>query len=160
MGGNATGYAMQRLTCSPSSIPLGTTVRVVLADMGMNRMMGGVAPIGSRMHLSAAPSQVSAGDVTFVAENRGWRTHELLILPLAPGRSAGGRTAGPDGRVSEAGSVGEASASCRPGPGTGIESGSVGWFTVRLKPGRYELLCNLPNHYADGMSGDITVTVS
>jgi len=29
---------------------------------------------------------------------------------------------------------------------------------VTLPPGRYELICNLPNHYADGMYQELVVT--
>jgi len=29
---------------------------------------------------------------------------------------------------------------------------------VTLKPGRYELICNLANHYAAGMYQDLVVT--
>jgi len=47
--------------------------------------------------------------------------------------------------------TGEVSASCGADAGEGITSGSAGWTTLRLPPGRYELVCNLPNHYAAGM---------
>jgi uncharacterized cupredoxin-like copper-binding protein len=30
--------------------------------------------------------------------------------------------------------------------------------TLDLKPGRYELLCNLPHHYAGGMYTELDVT--
>ena len=121
-------------------------------------MTGGTAPLGARMMLRAVPARVSAGPVSLVATNMGWRTHELVILPLAAGASAGQRVAGSDGKVAESGSLGEASTSCGAGAGDGITSGSVGWTTVTLAPGRYELLCNLPNHYADGMHQEIVVT--
>jgi Sulfocyanin (SoxE) domain len=29
---------------------------------------------------------------------------------------------------------------------------------VTLHPGRYELICNLPNHYADGMYAQLVVS--
>lgn len=58
---------------------------------------------------------------------------------------------GADGKIGEAGSLGEASASCRGGSGEGIRAGTVGWTTLTLAPGRYELVCNLRNHYANGM---------
>lgn len=144
------GYHLSRLTCAaPSSLP-GTTVHVMLGDMGMTRMMGGVAPMGSHMMLRATPARVPAGQTSFVVGNMGWRTHEMVVLPLKPGQAAGERVPA-DGRVDETGSLGEASASCAAGSGEGIKAGTVGWVTLNLAPGRYELVCNLRNHYASGM---------
>lgn len=156
MGGDQ-GYHYSRLSCSPSAALPGATVRVVLADMGMTRMMGGDAPMGARMMLDVAPTSVPAGSVTFVASNVGWRTHELVVMPLAGQSTAGQRVPGPDGRIAEEGSVGEASASCAAGSGEGITSGAVGWVTRTLAPGRYELVCNLKNHYANGMYEELDV---
>jgi uncharacterized cupredoxin-like copper-binding protein len=148
MGSTPPGY---RLSCTaPSSLP-GTTVQVMLGDMGMTRMMGGVAPVGAHMMLRALPASVPSGKVSFVVSNMGRRTHEMVVLPLPPGQAAGQRTPGPDGRVAETGSLGEVSASCAAGSGEGIKPGTVGWVTVMLPEGRYELVCNLRNHYADGM---------
>lgn len=156
MGGS--GYHYSGLTCSaPKSLP-GAVVNVTLADMGITQMMSGTAPLGSHMMLRATPATATAGLVSIVASNMGWRTHELVILPLAAGASAGHRVAGSDGKVAETGSLGEASASCASGTGDGVTAGSVGWRTVTLTPGRYELLCNLPNHYADGMWQQLIVT--
>ena len=156
MGGSADTNS--RPSCSvPPSLP-GRTVQVTLVDMGMNRMMGGTAPQGARMALRATPMTVAAGPVSLVGSNRGWRTHELVILPLAEGASAGQRVVGTDGKVAEDGSLGEASKSCAKGTGDGIESSAVGWITLTLPHGRYELICNLTNHYADGMHQELTVT--
>jgi uncharacterized cupredoxin-like copper-binding protein len=130
---------------------------VLLADMGMNQMMGGTAPLGARMMLRALPATVTAGRVTMLAQNMGWRTHELLVLPLADGASAGQRRPGADGTVDESASLGEASASCAGGEGDGIAAGTVGWVTLDLPPGRYEFACNLPNHYVDGMYQELDV---
>ncbi|MCW2620953.1 MAG: hypothetical protein JWL64_555 [Frankiales bacterium] len=128
----------------------------------MTRTMSGSAPVGAHMMLRATPAGVPAGTVSLVASNLGWRTHELVILPLGPGAGptagAGHRPPGPDGRVGEAGSVGEASSGCAAGTGDGIASGQVGWMTVTLAPGRYELVCNEPNHYAGGMYQELLVT--
>jgi uncharacterized cupredoxin-like copper-binding protein len=157
MGGDST-YHYSRLTCSaPASLP-GSPITVMLGDMGVTQMMGGTAPLGVRMMLRAVLASVPAGQVSLVAENMGWRTHELVILPLADGATAGQRVPGADGKVDETGSLGEASTPCGAGAGHGIMSGSVGWTTVTLAPGRYELVCNLPNHYADGMNQEIVVT--
>jgi uncharacterized cupredoxin-like copper-binding protein len=150
MGGNQ-GYRDSSLTCAaPNNLP-GSTVRVRLADMGMSSMMGGDAPMGARMRLQATPATVAAGTVSLVAENVGWRTHEVVVLPLRDGTAAGQRVPSTDGKIDETGSLGEVSSSCAAGSGEGITSGSVGWTTLTLAPGQYELVCNLRNHYADGM---------
>lgn len=157
MGGVPLGCTMRNLTCTGPTALRGSTVRVFLGDMGMTRMMGGVAPLGGHMMLRATPDQVPAGQVTFLVANMGWRTHEMVVLPLAAGQVDGQRQPGKDGRVSETGSLGEASATCAQGAGDGIQSGSMGWVTLHLKAGSYELVCNLPNHYADGMHQQIVV---
>jgi uncharacterized cupredoxin-like copper-binding protein len=158
MGSMPHRYDMSQLTCSaPSSLP-GTTVYVMVADLGMTRIRSGVAPIGIRMMLRALPARVPTGQVSFVVGNMGWRTHEMVILPLAPGQAEGQRVPGADGRVSETGILGEASASCSAGAGDGIKPGTVGWVTLNLSPGRYELICNLRNHYANGMHQAFIVT--
>jgi hypothetical protein len=138
MGGG--GYRSSSPTCSvPDSLP-GTRVQVWLMDMGMSTRMGGVAPMGAPMRLRLSTGHVSAGTVTLVVHNVGWRTHELVVLPLGRGVPAGQRSVGADGRVSEAGSLGEASRSCGPDEGDGITSGSAGWTTITLPGGRYELV--------------------
>ena len=156
MGGD-TAYHYSSLTCAAPPLP-GSTVKVLLGDMGMTQMMGGTAPVGVHMMLRALPAAVPAGQVSFIASNVGWRTHELVILPLGPGTVTGQRVPSTDGKVDEAGSLGEASGSCASGTGEGITSGTVGWVTVTLTPGRYELLCNLPNHYTDGMRQELVLS--
>ena len=158
MGDAPLGYHLSRLSCeAPSSLP-GTTVYVMVGDMGMTHMMGGVAPLRGHMMLRAIPAEVTAGEISFVVGNMGWRTHELVVLPLGPGERAGQRVPGEDGQVDESDSLGEASATCAAGSGEGIEAGTVGWVTMDLPAGRYELVCNLRNHYANGMYQAFTVT--
>ena len=151
MRGVPHGYHMSRLTCAPPSSLPGQSVHVMLGDMGMARMMRGAAPLGSHMMLRALPARVPAGTISFVVANMGWRTHEMVVLPLAPGQRAGQLLPGANGRIDESGSLGEASASCAPGEGDGIRSGSAGSVTLDLPAGRYELVCNLRHHYANGM---------
>ncbi len=151
MMGNGSAYRSSLSTCSPPAFLAGTRVEVALGDMGMTKMMNGVAPMGARMRLLASTTRVAAGKVSLVVSNLGWRTHEVVVLPLAVGVPAGQRAVGANGRVNEAGSLGEASSSCSADSGEGITSGSAGWTTLTLPAGRYELVCNLPNHYADGM---------
>lgn len=157
MGGSGGGYHYSALTCRAPRTLSGNAVRVRLSDMGMTRVMGGAVPMGTPMRLSVLPATVAAGRVTLVAENVGWRTHELVVLPLDQGASEGERLPGPDGQVDESLSLGEASNGCGPDSGEGLASGAVGWTTVDLGPGRYELVCNLRNHYANGMHQELDV---
>ena len=160
--------------CSAPALP-GTVVTARLMNMGGTGMHGTMMRRGSvgmgrsGMHQSQWPSwtpgmmrlvtsvdTVPAGQVSIVAANLGTITHELVVLPLAG--SAGTRTVGTDGRVAEAGSLGEASASCAAGEGNGIKAGSTGWVTLTLPAGRYELVCNLAGHYRAGMYAELDVT--
>lgn len=136
---------------APSSLP-GQRVQVVLADMGGGPMMGG------RMMLAASPPTVAAGTISFVAVDQGSRLHELLVLPLTAGSSVGTRAIGGNDTVDERTSLGEASRGCGAGHGDGIAPGQAGWVTLALRPGRYELLCNEPGHYAAGMFTQLDVT--
>ena len=137
--------------CAPATKLTGQTINVSVFDMGM--MMGNAR----RMGLAASPSIISSGKVNIVVTNTGMRTHELVVLPLAAGQSAGMRTVGADGRIDESGSLGEVSNNCASGRGEGILSGSRGWTTLTLAPGRYEFICNLPNHYLAGMYQEVVV---
>lgn len=136
-------------TCSPPTLP-GQTVDVVLSDVG--GMMSGAR----MMNVAASPSSIPTGDVSFRVWNAGMMVHELVALPLPPG-GAGTRPVGSDGRVSEAGTLGEASRTCGEGAGDGIAPGAASWVTLHLDAGRYELICNLPGHYAAGMFTELDV---
>jgi uncharacterized cupredoxin-like copper-binding protein len=129
----------------------------MLGDMGMIRMMTSTAPLGAHMMLRALPATAPAGQVSLDVYNMGWRTHEVVVLPLAAGAAAGQSVAGPNGKIDETGSLGEVSGSCTAGAGNGISAGEAGWTTLTLAPGRYELVCNEPNHYADGMYAELDV---
>lgn len=149
MGLQSRAYSFNDV-CTPPANLVGSTIAVTVSDMGM--MMG------PRMNLSATPLTVASGKVNIMVTNLGMRTHEVVVLPLANGQIAGERVVGSDGKVDETGSLGEVSNNCASGAGEGILSGSNGWTTLNLAPGRYELLCNLPNHYAAGMYQEIVVT--
>ena len=142
--------------CTPPANLTGQTINVTVSDMGMMSMMG--TSRGMSMMLSAFPSTIVAGKVNIVVTNLGRRVHELVILPLANGQSAGQRLIGSDGKIDEAESLGEASNNCGAGTGEGVETGSRTWTTVTLSPGRYEFVCNIANHYAAGMYQEVTVS--
>lgn len=129
----------------------GATVRVTAVDMGA--MMGGRSHMGLAVDRTAVP----AGTVSLVLANAGWRTHELVVLPLADGQQVGTRSVAGDGTVDESGSLGEASRTGAAGTGDGVQPGTAGWTTLDLPAGRYELVCNLPGHYAAGMYAELTV---
>jgi uncharacterized cupredoxin-like copper-binding protein len=154
---NSLGHSPQGLgatSCSAPSLP-GQVVDVTLTDMNM--MQGGMMAGYGTGRVLVDPSQVHTGTVSVRVANMGLLMHELVILPLTSG-SVGERTVGADGRVSESGSLGEASATCAAGAGEGIASHAMGWVTLHLPVGRYELICNIPGHYESGMHAELDVS--
>ena len=134
--------------CSAPALP-GTVVDVRVVDMGGRMMMGAWG--AGMMRVLTSRVQIPAGTVSFRVANAGSLVHELVVLRLPAGQGVGQRTIGTDGRVDETGSAGEASRTCGAGAGDGIDPGTIGWTTLDLVPGPYELLCNLSGHYAAGM---------
>lgn len=158
-------------SCPAPALP-GTVVDVTLADMrgmmGHGGMMGpgGMMGMGmmGMMRILINPATVPPGQVSFRVTNAGALNHELVVLPLAKGQYPGQRAIGSDGKVDEAGSLGEASRTCGADRGddnpsnNGIASGASGWTTVTLTPGRYELICNITGHYWTGMYAELDVS--
>lgn len=142
--------------CSAPALP-GTVVDVELANMGGSRMMGG-GMMGGTMRVVANRQRVNAGTVSLRVANVGSLVHELVVLPLPNGEQVGSRAVGSDNKVSETGSLGEASNTCGAGAGDGINPGAIGWVTLNLPKGNYEFVCNLPGHYASGMYTELRVT--
>ncbi|MFH8679215.1 sulfocyanin-like copper-binding protein [Streptomyces lydicus] len=152
------GRTVPAARCAAPALP-GRTVDVTAADTAPGTMSHapGRHP-RAMLRLTVHPATVPAGTVSLRVRNDGALTHEVLVLPLAAGRSVGDRPTGPDGRINETGSLGEASRSCHAGSGNGITPGTTGWVTLTLHPGRYELVCNFPGHYAAGMHVELDVT--
>ena len=144
-------------TAGSTSCPVphlgGTHVDVALTDAG-DAMMSQEPMMAT---LTSDPTSVSAGRVSFVAVNDGALVHEMVVLPL-PSDGPGTKPTGSDGKIDETRSLGEASRSCGAGAGDGIAPGSIGWTTLTLRPGRYELVCDEPWHYAAGMFTVLTIT--
>lgn len=147
-------YAAASPACSAPTTLRGAVVNVDLMDDGMSGMMAsrGDGPMGLRV----TPLRVPAGTVSLLARNVGAQMHELVLLRLTG--TVGARAMLSDRRVAETGSLGEASRTCGSGAGEGLVSGSVGWTTLTLAPGRHELICNLPGHYGNGMHAELLVT--
>ncbi len=142
--------------CSAPSLP-GTVVDVELANMGRSGAMGGGGMMGGTMRVVASRHDVNAGTVSLRVANVGSLVHELVVLPLAAGEQVGSRPVGTDAKVSEDASLGEASNTCGAGSGDGIDPGALGWVTLTLGRGTYELVCNLAGHYAAGMYTELRV---
>jgi uncharacterized cupredoxin-like copper-binding protein len=94
--------------------------------------------------VGASAPQAKAGKVTFAAQNTGKAPHELVVIKTdKPADQLGSGT-----RVSEKGNIGE----------TGdVAPGQRKTVSIKLKPGHYALICNLPGHYKLGMHTDLTV---
>lgn len=166
-------------SCSPPALP-GAAVDVTLTDMGRMMARGMMAPntggqdiyrwphmgmmgIAGMQRIALSTSTVPTGPVSLRVLNAGFVNHELVVLPLAQGQFSGQRPVGSDGKVDEAGSLGEASRTCGPDEGDehtgnpGIAPGATGWTTINLPPGRYDLVCNIAGHYAAGMYAELDV---
>ena len=156
--------------CNAPALP-GAVVDVTVADMGGTDMgyaggmmahrevaSGGMWWPAGAMSVHLSRTSVPGGMVSIRVTNQGTLTHELVLLPLTDGVQPGQRVVGADGTVAETGSLGEASKNCGANAGDGVNPGGDGWTTLTLKPGRYELLCNLPGHYAAGMYAELDVT--
>jgi uncharacterized cupredoxin-like copper-binding protein len=145
-------------SCAVPNLP-GTVVNVVLTNMGGPMMgQGNGTMFGGAMRLNTDRATIAHGTVEFLATNGGSVSHELVLLPLPGSQIVGTRPMGGDAKIDEAGSVGEASNTCGAGSGQGILPGASSWVTATLAPGRYELICNLPGHYAAGMYSQLTVS--
>jgi uncharacterized cupredoxin-like copper-binding protein len=146
-------------SCSVPNLT-GAVVNVSLSNAG-GPMMGepvfGSPVQGGMMRVTIDTASVPHGTVSFIATNLGSINHELVILPLPANQIVGTRALRADSTVDESTSIGEASNTCAAGTGEGIAPASSSWTTLTLAPGRYELVCNIPGHYAAGMYTQITV---
>lgn len=134
-----------------------STVSVTLWDKGTDaemKMDQGIGMSGdhtmANMGLNLAQDTVKAGEVTFQVTNSSKdQVHEMIVIPYP----AAGKLpySDKDAKFDEdaAKSMGEVSE---------LDPGKTGSLTLHLKPGKYVLSCNVPNHYANGMWTVITVT--
>jgi uncharacterized cupredoxin-like copper-binding protein len=101
-------------------------------------------------HIKLSPVRVHAGDVRLLIRNEGPDTHELIVVRAPRGRLA---------LRSDALTVNEeALDDATAGAEEGQEPGTVHELRLHLKPGRYELFCNMAGHYLGGMSAALEVT--
>jgi uncharacterized cupredoxin-like copper-binding protein len=113
--------------------------------------VGTVANVTERdFHISVSPARVPAGNVDLSVHNHGPENHELIVVRV----SAAPIPLRKDGiTVDEDALRHETMGALEPGA-----AGSVRQLRLRLKPGRYEVFCNMSGHYLGGMHADLTVS--
>lgn len=88
---------------------------------------------------------LAAGRITFTVRNAGALEHEFVVL----------RTNRPPGRLPMKG--GQAVETGLQGETPDLQPGQTRRLTLRLRPGKYALLCNLPGHYKAGQFAGLCV---
>jgi uncharacterized cupredoxin-like copper-binding protein len=86
----------------------------------------------------------SSGKVTFNVRNAGTVKHEFVVIKT--NKPAGALLK--NGRADETGNIGEI---------PGLQPGQSKTLSLKMKPGHYVLLCNMPGHYMAGQHVDFTV---
>jgi uncharacterized cupredoxin-like copper-binding protein len=95
----------------------------------------------------------NAGMVTISAPNQGQLPHELVLFKT--NSSPGSLPTLSNGEVDEEGL--EASGVESPGEIEDVGPGETKSAALKLTPGKYVMICNLPGHYKQGMYGSLTV---
>lgn len=145
----------------------GTVIKVSLWDKGaMALNMVGKGPMmgmamgspGSTMHdgpmgpmgITVSTHNAKAGPVTFAVTNASKQlVHEMVLSPVKDDKTPlPYDKAGQKVDEDAAGHLGEVAE---------LEPGKAGALTVDMKPGKYILYCNIPDHYILGMWTLITV---
>jgi uncharacterized cupredoxin-like copper-binding protein len=94
----------------------------------------------------AAPKRVGAGDVVFLVHNKGPDVHEFIVVRTAAALPLRADAITADEDAFEQLTVG----ALEPGaPGTTRR------LRAQLKPGHYELICNMSGHYLGGMRAEV-----
>ena len=118
--------------------------------MGM-AMSGRPDPANATMGITTDLPSLPAGDITFEATNTSRDTiHEMIVIPMKADEKEVPYDKG-EMRIDEdaAGAIGEVSE---------LDPGASGKVTLRLTPGTYMLVCNIPGHYILGMWTHFEVT--
>lgn len=113
--------------------------------------LGGVAVNGTvrEWRITLDVNKIKAGPIHFTTINVGTITHEFVVI----------RTDYPDGKIPMAGARFNED-------GAGVSSpGELGEFeptvakdtVLNLEPGHYQVVCNLPGHYHNGMHAELEV---
>ena len=126
---------------------------LALAGCGSGRPAAGAHAtrlrITERDFRISAPKHVRSGDLLLSVHNRGPDAHELIVV-----RARGSRLPfRPDGTtVSEEKLEPRIAGALEPG-----QPHATRTLRLHLKPGRYELFCNMSGHYLGGMHAELVV---
>ncbi len=129
------------------------TVVAVAAACSSGHSGGGTArvvEVTERDFTIHIPARIPAGDVRLVVRNRGPEQHELIIVRASEDRLPLRSDAA---TVDEEGLEPQTLGTLEPGP-----VGSTRELDVHLRPGTYEVFCNMAGHYLGGMSATFTAT--
>jgi uncharacterized cupredoxin-like copper-binding protein len=107
---------------------------------------GPVAVTLDEWKVAPSATTVKAGAVSFDVTNAGRLPHEMVVLKAT--KPAARLAADGTPRLKETGHVGEVGE---------LQPGRTGRTTIKLAPGHYVLICNLPGHWTAGMRTDLTV---
>jgi uncharacterized cupredoxin-like copper-binding protein len=117
-----------------SSAPSGNVVQVTERDFA----------------ISLSPKRVAAGPVVFHVANRGPDRHEFIVVRVPKG----GLPLRTDGMtINEEKLLPETPGGLEP-----AESGALRDLSVTLRPGEYEVFCNMSGHFMAGMHTMLVVT--
>jgi uncharacterized cupredoxin-like copper-binding protein len=120
-----------------------------------------IVPVTLRDFHIKAPKRIAAGDVTFSVWNKGPNDHELLLVKEPESQGEGDEEDHEeeeetplrrDGLTVDEDKLGSSLIDA-------LEPEEPGRSTLRanLKPGRYELFCNMAGHYFAGMEAGFEV---
>jgi uncharacterized cupredoxin-like copper-binding protein len=132
------GTPMPMVAGMPMKDGMAPPAPLAAAPAGATTMAVATGDMWIRPHYAV----IGQGRIKFTVHNTGGMVHETVIEPLPVKFEK-------PGIPSEKTSMGEA---------PDISPGQTKSFTVRLKPGSYQLFCNRPGHYAAGQHYDFTVT--
>jgi len=106
---------------------------------------------GSDMHIKLDQSKIKAGKVEFNVTNEAkTESHEMVLVKLkSADQTIPVLTDKHRIDESKVKSLGEVE---------GLEPGEHGKLTADLRPGSYQLLCNIKSHYESGMHTILTIT--
>ena len=112
---------------------------------------GNVVQVNERdFAISLSPKRIAAGSVVFHVANHGPDRHEFIVVRVPNG----GLPLRADGiTISEEKLTPVTAGALEP-----AESGALRDLSLKLRPGRYEVFCNMSGHFMAGMHAMLVVT--